>query len=409
MRLAVFTNQFPSRLAPFFARDMRALLEAQVDLDVFPLYPLDPEEWAYVPDTLNDRILPRDRVHHISLGASVGAPRWESLNRLPRFLRDAVELETGALRYGVTSLAKTAYLALKAWAWAQRFGDYDHILAYWGSYVASCAYMFHRLTDPRIPFSMYARADADLYRTPIHLAKKMLYADNVFLICDFNRRYIRTKYDSIFPRLESKLHVQYSGLDPDDAPFEPAGRPPHTVLTVGRFVHLKGYHNVIHAVHALRRRGIAVKLELIGGGEEEPELRRLADVLGVGRDVTFRGWLGPDEVLRAMRQATVFVHPPVALDAMPTVIMEAMAVGTPIIASDVAGIPELLDSGRCGVLVPPGDVAALAQVIATLLADASMRMGYARAARSHLEGPFNLRQNGWRLAEHLRATQRRGS
>jgi len=46
MRLAVFTNQFPSRLAPFFARDMRALLEAQVDLDVFPLYPLDPEEWA---------------------------------------------------------------------------------------------------------------------------------------------------------------------------------------------------------------------------------------------------------------------------------------------------------------------------------------------------------------------------
>ena len=105
----------------------------------------------------------------------------------------------------------------------------------------------------------------------------------------------------------------------------------------------------------------------------------------------------------------MFVHPPVALDAMPTVIMEAMAVGTPIIASDVAGIPELLDSGRCGVLVPPGDVAALAQAIATLLADASMRMGYARAARSHLEGPFNLRQNGWRLAEHLRATQRRGS
>jgi glycosyltransferase involved in cell wall biosynthesis len=83
-----------------------------------------------------------------------------------------------------------------------------------------------------------------------------------------------------------------------------------------------------------------------------------------------------------------------------------MAVGTPIVASNVAGIPELLDAGRCGILVPPGDVGALAKAMATLLADESLRIDYARAARSHLEGPFNLRRNGWQFAETLRATQR---
>src|SRR6266513_10147 len=61
MRLAVFTNQFPTQLAPFFARDMRSLLQADVDLEVFPLYPLDPSLWEYVSDLLSDRVLQRER------------------------------------------------------------------------------------------------------------------------------------------------------------------------------------------------------------------------------------------------------------------------------------------------------------------------------------------------------------
>src|SRR2546427_13286804 len=110
----------------------------------------------------------------------------------------------------------------------------------------------------------------------------MLSPDTVFLIGEFNRRYIRNKYSSIFPLLANKLHVQYSGLDPDEVPFEPAGRPPHTVLTVGRFIELKGYRNELLAVHALKRRGIAVQLEMIGGGDQEPELKQLSQELGLG-------------------------------------------------------------------------------------------------------------------------------
>ena len=67
MRLAVFTNQFPSRVSTFFARDIRSLLKAGIEVEVFPIYPLDAELWAYVPEILNETVFPRDKVHHISI------------------------------------------------------------------------------------------------------------------------------------------------------------------------------------------------------------------------------------------------------------------------------------------------------------------------------------------------------
>jgi glycosyltransferase involved in cell wall biosynthesis len=91
---------------------------------------------------------------------------------------------------------------------------------------------------------------------------------------------------------------------------------------------------------------------------------------------------------------------------MPTVIKEAMAVGTPVIASDLAGIPEMLDGGRCGTLVPPGDVMALTAAIETVLADPARRRAHAVAARGHMEDRFDLWRNGRLLAERLRATTR---
>jgi colanic acid/amylovoran biosynthesis glycosyltransferase len=100
------------------------------------------------------------------------------------------------------------------------------------------------------------------------------------------------------------------------------------------------------------------------------------------------------------------VHPSVAPDAMPTVIKEAMAVGTPVVASDLAGIPEMLDGGRCGRLVPPGDAAALTVAIAELLDAPLRRRELADAARAHLDARFNLWTNGAALAATLRRTER---
>ncbi len=111
--------------------------------------------------------------------------------------------------------------------------------------------------------------------------------------------------------------------------------------------------------------------------------------------------------MEAIRRATILVHPPVSLDAMPTVLKEALAVGTPVVASRLAGIPEILDDGRCGVLVPPDDRAALTDALATLIADSDLRRRYADAGRAHAVRLFDAPRNGQLLATRLRETHRR--
>lgn len=107
-----------------------------------------------------------------------------------------------------------------------------------------------------------------------------------------------------------------------------------------------------------------------------------------------------------MRSATLFVHAPLGEDAMPTVIKEALASGIPVVGSRTAGIPELLDDGRCGALVPPDDVPALTDAIATLLADPGLRHRYAEAGRRHAETTYDLGKNGPSFVARLLATHR---
>jgi glycosyltransferase involved in cell wall biosynthesis len=105
-----------------------------------------------------------------------------------------------------------------------------------------------------------------------------------------------------------------------------------------------------------------------------------------------------------MSQATILVHPSSKLgDGVPNVIKESMAIGTPVIGSNIAGIPELLRDGELGVLVPPRDVIVLADVIQNLLSNGSLREQYARSAREYAMEHFDLWRNGRLLANLLRS------
>src|SRR5438132_11662876 len=92
VRLAVFTNEFPGRPVTFFSRDMRALVDEGCEVDIFPFYPLDAALWGDVGETLDDRVLPRERIHHISLTDVVQSLRFSGLRRLPSFLADLARI-----------------------------------------------------------------------------------------------------------------------------------------------------------------------------------------------------------------------------------------------------------------------------------------------------------------------------
>src|SRR5262249_37075968 len=144
-----------------------------------------------------------------------------------------------------------------------------------------------------------------------------------------------------------------------------------------------------------------------GDGAEADSLKALAKRLRISEKVRFRGWLRPEEVRNVMRQATILVHPSPELgDGVPNVIKEAMALGTPVVASDVAGIPELLDNGRNGILVPPKDVKAMASSIEMLMSNENLRRKYASAAREYAEKEFDLWRRGKQLAQILTSSSR---
>ena len=410
MRLAVFTTHYPARGATFFRRDMSALQAAGVEVEVFPIYPEDARLWESGRDILGADAIPRASVHHIGIGRSLLPPPWPP-RKAGRFMRDAVAVSGSAMRLGIGPLVRSAYVMTKGWGWAARNRDrYDHVLAYWGNYAGTGAYVFHRLIDQPIPFSIWLHAGTDLYgkRKRVFLRQKIQYADNVITCCEFNRHFMEDLYPDMAGEISGKTHVCYHGLDLAAFPFAPNGRPPRRIIAVGRLARFKGFDYLLRAAQLCRQRGVAVDVELVGDGPESGALKVLAGELGIAAHVTFRGYIPFSDVRTAMSQATILVHPSDGLgDGLPNVLREAMAVGTPVIASRVAGIPEALDDGRCGLLVPPKEVHALAHAIETLLADEEMRRRFATLGRRRTEELFDLTRNGVRLAERLRSTTRR--
>ena len=254
---------------------------------------------------------------------------------------------------------------------------------------------------------MFLHAGTDLYRNQVFLRQKLLYANNIIVVCEFNRNFIRELYPDIFHSIADKIHLHHLGLDLTELPCEPEGRQLKKVLGVGGLEKYKGFEYLLRATHELKCRGIDIEVELVGDGKEIDSLEALARKLEIADRLRFLGWLPPHEVTNIMKQTTILVHPSIGLgDAVPTVIKESMALGTPVVASNVAGIPELLDGGRCGMLVPPKNVEALADAIKTLLANAAMRQTYADAARKYAEEKFDLWRNGLRLATVIRSTKR---
>lgn len=410
MKLAVFTSKYPARVSTFFERDMAALQQAGVEIDVFSLYPLDESQWRYSLQLGGAPAIARERVHHLGLRDALAAALPIVLKQPGRILRDTMRVLFSAARFGPMAFAKTAYALPKAWAWAARHeGQYDHVLGYWGNYTATAAYAFHRLQPKAVPFSMWLHAGTDLYRQPVFMKQKMLYSDNIVTCCEFNFEYIREHFPTVSARITPRVHVCHHGLDLSEFPFTTEGRPANKVIAVGRLAAHKGFDYLVRAAQTLTHRGVDVVVEFVGDGEEQPALEALARELGIADRVVFRGWMAFPDVRKAMSEATVLVMPSDGLgDGLPNVIREAMALGTPVVASRVAGIPDALEKG-CGVLVPPKDPDALADGIESLLRSSEARRRCAVNARARVEERYDLWKNGTWLAGLLKASRRRAS
>jgi colanic acid/amylovoran biosynthesis glycosyltransferase len=181
-----------------------------------------------------------------------------------------------------------------------------------------------------------------------------------------------------------KLAVIRQGIDIDSSPVpaRPMTEAPYVVF-VGRFVEKKGAAHLIEAMRLLEARGAPTRLVLVGDGPLAGALREQASTL---HGISFAGWLPNPDVRRLMRGALAVCVPSVAAadgdsEGLPTVIFEAMAEGAPVVASRHAGIPEAVEHGRTGLLVPPDDPRALADALAGLTTNPERRQSFGAAAR----------------------------
>jgi colanic acid/amylovoran biosynthesis glycosyltransferase len=272
-----------------------------------------------------------------------------------------------------------------------------HVHAHFATSATAVALHLHDLTGVSYSFTAHAK---DIFRHTVEsdsLERKLRASRFAVTVSDYNRRYLAD-----FEGSERVVRI-YNGLEIDRyAPNGAAREQPPLVLAVGRLVEKKGFADLIRACALLRESGPAFQCLIVGKGELEGELRRLIEELGLGGQVELAGPIPRERLLSVYRRASVVVAPCVIgsdgnRDGLPTVVAEAMAIGVPVVATDVTGIPELVKDGRTGVLVPQRQPEALATAIGRVLADPAWAGALARAGRARVERDFDLRVNVARL------------
>jgi glycosyltransferase involved in cell wall biosynthesis len=269
-------------------------------------------------------------------------------------------------------------------AWLAELGI-RHLHAHYGTNSSAVAMLCRVLGGPPYSFTMHGPEEFDSPRA-LALTDKIRHAQFVVAICEFTRSQLYRWADY---RDWSKIRVVHCGVD---AMFLDAGPSPiptvPRLVNIGRIAEQKGQMILIEAVALLRDQGVDCEVVIVGDGPLRSEAERLIERLDVRDRVRITGYLSNRDVLQELRAARALVLPSFA-EGLPGVFFEAFALGRPVISTYIAGIPELVEPGACGWLVPAGSVESLAGVIHESLAASSEelermgREGARRVAQQH--------------------------
>jgi glycosyltransferase involved in cell wall biosynthesis len=334
----------------------------------------------YLPETMRQH-LPRLCYHNLRLAI-----------RTPRRFAGALGLALG--RFIRTRKTATLKHLLQAGYLVDRLlpgSRVVHLHAHFAHSPTSVAMFVGRLSG--LPFSFTAHAK-DIYTAdPRQLREKITLARFVITCTEYNRRHLiglarsaRTPIKRIYHGIDVRL-------------FSSNGRPgryspPYQLLTVARLTPKKGVPTVLAAIKCLLDRGIAVQHTLIGDGEERRSILSLVDALGLSGVTRWLGSMPHEQVLDHYRRADLFVLGcQVALngdrDGIPNVLVESMAMGLPVVATHVSAIPELIQDGWNGLLVPPRRPDLMADAVQRLLTDSFLYQSFATAGRIKVRAQFD--------------------
>lgn len=403
-KVAYIASWFPVLTETFILFEILAVEQQGAAVEVYPLFgrhgrTMHPEATALV----------RRAHYHPLLSLAIVRAHLHFLCHRPRAYLGALwtllRCTWGSLRYfsgAVVLFPKVVYFARR-----MQLQGVTHVHAHFASHPAAAAFVIHRLTG--IPYSFTVHG-SDLHRDQHMLREKVAEAAFVVSISEYNRQVILKVCGRQYAE---KVEVIHCGVD--TAVFCPQGdagagadpRRPFTILSVGKLYEVKGQKFLIEACRLLRARGVEFACEMVGDGPDRQMLASQVAEAGMQDCVRFHGRITRDRIARLVAEADVLAAPSVPTrdgrrEGIPVVLMEAMAGGVPVVASDLSGIPELVEHGETGLLVPPGDAAALADALERVASESQLRRRLAVAARDKIVRQFNLHTNASLLIERFR-------
>jgi len=377
--LAYVFERFPSFSQTFCFREVAALRRAGWAMPVFVLRAPENEPPQEFPENvLTDRILvPRDVRAELTGGSLIerGRRHWLLKRRRLDLIPDK----------------RRVFEAL--WIGPQlRERGIRHVHCHFAGMAARTACWIKRLYGVRFSFTAHAN---DIFlgaeeNTELPLEVLMREADAVVTVSDYSVRILQER----FPACSGKVRRVYNGLDfsvfdPDETSSPNAVQ---RLLAVGRYIEKKGFADLVDACARLERGSI--RCRIVGEGPLGGELQKRVSELGLSGSVEIVGPRTESEVRAELRACDVFVLPCTVdrngdRDNLPTVIMEAMAARKAVVSTPVAGVPEMLENGRTGLLVPERDPAALSEAIRHLTVNPAVAAAMGREGRLRGERLFS--------------------
>ena len=382
-QFAYLFERFPSFGQTFCYREVAELARQGNTPPIYSIRnPKDepPQEW-------DSRIV--ERVHYLPEEKELldGVRRASKKGKLTAEIIAAID-EWGR-RTDFLRLYHAVYVGLRL-----RESGIDHMHAHFAGMAARTAFWIHKFFP--ITFSFTAHAN-DIFAPrdfAIGLGKLVNAARVIITETDYAAKFLRER----FPERANRVHRLYNGLDLAEFSRSDFSSAPPLVIAVGRLIAKKGFADLIRACGLLAERGKAFRCEIIGQGPLEKKLSEQIENVGLQNRVALLGAKPQDEIRQRLAAASVFVLPSVidpegGMDNLPSVIMEAMASGLPIISTVIGGIPEMVIEGETGYLVQPGDAGALASTIEKVIGDRSLAQRLGEAGYERAERLFSIENN----------------
>jgi colanic acid/amylovoran biosynthesis glycosyltransferase len=270
----------------------------------------------------------------------------------------------------------------------------SHVHAHFAGMAARTAFWIARFFPISFSFTSHANDIFAPRNFEIGLDKLVGAARVIVTETDYAEKFLQER----FPERADRVHRIYNGLNLAEFGRADFSSTPPLIVAVGRLISKKGFADLIRACALLVERGRSFRCEIFGEGPLENQLRGQIEELGLQERVQLAGPKPQHEIREHLASASVFVLPSVpeadgGMDNLPTVIMEAMATGLPLVSTRIGGIPEMVVDSETGFLVQPGDVGTLASAIEKLINDHSLAQKLGQAGYERAQTLFSIEKN----------------